>query len=282
VRFIARAVHLQPSITGRNNQADHKRARSAFTLIELLVVIAIIAILAAMILPALASAKERGLRTACRNNQRQQGLSFQMYCEDNENKLPDLRYPPFSSAAGTTAGLWVWDLSTNLIDTMIQSGGSRDIFYCASNKEFNAPETWDFGTAGSGNDAHGGFHITGYIWLLPGAGMNQGGAPASPYWKTNVLGGPGLPSPSNAELVTDVVAQDPVSASWLRVSVGGLPANIIQRTSHIENGAPAGANILFEDEHVEWRPFLLMWHKQGPTTVFNHPFGGGGAPFFAF
>ncbi|HEV2693487.1 MAG TPA: prepilin-type N-terminal cleavage/methylation domain-containing protein [Verrucomicrobiae bacterium] len=62
--------------------------RRAFTLIELLVVIAIIAILAAMLLPALGNAKESGKRIACTNNLRQLGLSMQMYVDDNHGVMP--------------------------------------------------------------------------------------------------------------------------------------------------------------------------------------------------
>lgn len=58
-------------------------------MIELLVVIAIIAILASMLLPALASAKERGRRTACVNNIRQLQIGTQLYGNDNEQKIPD-------------------------------------------------------------------------------------------------------------------------------------------------------------------------------------------------
>ena len=80
------------------------RRRGAFTLIELLVVIAIIAILAALLLPALSTAKEQARRVQCENNQRQLALVMQMYVGDNQDLLPGNGY------ASPTSGLKFWVL----------------------------------------------------------------------------------------------------------------------------------------------------------------------------
>lgn len=273
----------------------HGQRAAAFTLIELLVVIAIIAILAALLLPALGRAKETGRRAACKSNLHQQGIAFQVYSQDNDNKLPDLRYPPFAPPAipptpPTAAGLWAWDMSTNLIDQMIACGASRDVFYCPSNPDFNSDYSWNFGvinyigTPGYATGTpNGGFRITGYIYLLPGAGMNAGGTPEAPYWKFNTIGVPGQINPSDAEVVVDIISQDPGTKSWAAITtVGGLPANVTQRTSHLNGGEPAGGNDLFEDGHAQWRQYREMWYKKAFGITYYRFFGGPPYPYFVF
>jgi prepilin-type N-terminal cleavage/methylation domain-containing protein len=78
---------------------------AAFTLIELLVVVLIIAILAALLLPTLAGAKDQSLRTKCVNNQKQLALAMQMYLNDNRD------YMAYADT-GTNVGGWL--LPTNV------------------------------------------------------------------------------------------------------------------------------------------------------------------------
>lgn len=114
--------------------------RSGFTLIELLVVIAIIAILASMLLPALAQAKNKAIRTQCVGNQHQIGLAFMMYAHDNADQFPlqdgwgavGGQLPAKPDLTGNAS-----DYGGNVAETnrpLNRYAGSVQIFHCPGDK----------------------------------------------------------------------------------------------------------------------------------------------------
>ena len=118
--------------------ALRRNRKTGFTLIELLVVIAIIAVLAAMLLPALAKAKEKAKSVQCLNNMKQLQLCYQMYVGDSNDRLP-LNASTSTGGTSTNSGSWVGgDAQTDTTTANIQQGllyqynSSAAIYACPS------------------------------------------------------------------------------------------------------------------------------------------------------
>ena len=234
----------------------------AFTLIELLVVIAIIAILAALLLPALTGAKERAKRTGCVSNIRQFLFAVHMYANDNDQRLP-------SGASDSHTPNGVLDdsipvLSGNIRTQMIQYAGSYKMLGCPSlGAPFNTAEGWYESGYGFviGYNYLGGHANTPWP-LLPGGGE----AWFSPQKMTEISANVGPGSP----LLTDMNDWSPGYGGSIvpHGRNGALQASGDFSNKGADGAASAdlgatGGNIGNLDGSVTWRAIKKMQLRRG-------------------